>query len=270
MKIYILCDMEGITGLHDLRQTWFSKDEENAKFAREGLKLLTDQLNWASEKALEAGVDELFVCDTHAGGHNVPIEDLISDPRITYEPPNGAELMTSMNESFDGLILLGHHAKANTENAFLSHTWTGSWADFRINDMSVGEIGIEACYAGHWNVPLIMVQGDRACCEEVNRQFPDTVTAAVKWAVSGKKAQGPTIEEARELTAGKIKEAVVKARNKSVKPFRPQLPMDIRLTLRDKEKADSIAKKDGVKRLDEFTVQVIENRHCDILKTIVG
>jgi D-aminopeptidase len=50
-----------------------------------------------------------------------------------------------MNETVDGLMLMGHHAKAGTPNAFLPHTETTAWADFSINGQSVGEIGIGAC-----------------------------------------------------------------------------------------------------------------------------
>ena len=50
-------------------------------------------------------------------------------------------------EDADGLMLMGHHAKAGTHGAFLPHTWQLDWEDFRINGVSVGEIGIEACYA---------------------------------------------------------------------------------------------------------------------------
>ena len=30
-------------------------------------------------------------------------------------------------------MLMGHHAKAGTEGAFLPHTWSTEWADFLIN-----------------------------------------------------------------------------------------------------------------------------------------
>jgi D-amino peptidase len=73
--------------------------------------------------------------------------------------------MPGLDQTVDALMLPGHHAKSGTEGAFLPHTWTrDNWVDFRINGQSVGEIGIETCYAGHWNIPLIYVQGDKAAC----------------------------------------------------------------------------------------------------------
>ena len=58
-----------------------------------------------------------------------------------------------------------------------------SWADFRINGRSVGEIGLESCFAGHWDIPFALVQGDAAVCAEAREQFPGVVTAEVKRAI---------------------------------------------------------------------------------------
>ena len=51
--------------------------------------------------------------------------------------------MPGLDESVDGLLLMAHHAKAGAEGAFLPHTQTLDWEDFRINGQSVGEIGID-------------------------------------------------------------------------------------------------------------------------------
>ena len=58
--------------------------------------------------------------------------------------------------------MFGLFAQGGTAQAFLPHTSSLAWLDFRINGQSVGEIGLEACYAGHWGVPLVFVQGDEA------------------------------------------------------------------------------------------------------------
>jgi D-aminopeptidase len=51
-----------------------------------------------------------------------------------------------------------------------------------ISEKSVGEIGIEACYAGYWNIPPIMVHGTNAVCKEAMEFFPGVITADVKHA----------------------------------------------------------------------------------------
>ena len=153
MKMYMLCDMEGASGICCVEHCW--RTESFEQLYQEGRRLLTKDINRACAAALSAGVDELVVCDTHSGGgRNILWDDLLVDPRITYEGPGGASrLLPSLDRMFDGLILLGHHAKAGTEDAFLDHTWSGDWFDFRINGTSVGEIGIEASVL--WSISIL-------------------------------------------------------------------------------------------------------------------
>jgi D-amino peptidase len=265
----MLCDMEGVSGLYTREHAWFWEENARAYVGAEGRRLLTEDINSAAAVALASGVDELVVCDTHHGGGNVLWDQLLADPRIVYETPQAARMMPSLDEAFDGLILLGHHAKAGTQGAFLDHTW-GDWFDFQINGMSVGEIGIEACYAGHWDVPLMMVQGDEACCAEAESQFPGVVTAAVKRGISFGRASGPAPEVARALTAEKVAEAVAKAHTKELKPFKPSCPMAIRVTTLTTAESDRLALRPGVRRLDGRTVEAEVERQCDILNWIAG
>ena len=154
--------------------------------AREGLELITSDANAAAQVALDAGADEVIVCDTHHGGGNILLDKELKDSRITWHGRSRGEengkprWMPGLDETVDGLMLPGHHAKADTPNAFLPHTGQLEWEDFQINGMSVGEIGIETCYAGYWDIPLILVQGDEVGCKEAEEQFSGVVTAAVK------------------------------------------------------------------------------------------
>lgn len=270
MKLYMLCDMEGISGICTREHVWFWEAGARASVAEAGRRLMTLDVNSAAAAALEAGVEELVVCDTHHGGGNVLWNELLVDPRITYETPGASMMMPSLDETFDGLILLGHHAKAGTPGAFLSHTWGGTWFDFQINGMSVGEMGLEACCAGHWDVPLIMAQGDEACCAEAESQFPGVVTAAVKRAVSYNRAAGPAPELARKLTAKKVAEAVTKVRTGELKPLKPQLPMTVRITMTSAEAIDRIAGRPDVRRLDGRTAEKEVEQQRDVIRWIVG
>jgi D-aminopeptidase len=55
--------------------------------------------------------------------------------------------------------------------AFLPHTGSPEWAGFRTNGQSVGEMGIEACFAGHWDIPAIFAQSDTAACRRADVKF---------------------------------------------------------------------------------------------------
>jgi D-amino peptidase len=167
-------------------------------------------------------------------------------------------------------MLPGHHAKAFTEAAFMPHTNSFGWVDFRINGQSVGEIGIEACYAGHWDIPLIFVQGDEAACYEARQQFPGVVTAVVKRATAPEFCGGMEPEAARRETALKVAEAIEKARSGELRPFKTTLPMTVTIRMRTADAAAKAAERPGVQRLDDHTVEGRAGRQCDVMKWITG
>jgi len=275
MKIFMLWDMEGVSGLFTREHVWFWEPETSERVAEEGRRLLMADINAASAAALEAGADELIACDTHHGGGNIRVEEMLSDPRVKYLTKSRAQEGTKTRwmpglENCEGLMLMGHHAKAGTPGAFLPHTWMLEWEDFRINGQSVGEIGIEACYAGYFGVPVVLVQGEELGCREAEALLPGVVTAAVKRAVSRDLSTGPDAESARRLTARKVAEAVAAARSRLVKPYKPALPITVTIRMRQPESAAAAAKKPNVKQTDELTVECRVERHCDVVKWIVN
>jgi D-amino peptidase len=278
VKIYMLWDMEGASGLFTRAQAWYWEPGVPEAVAEEGRRLLMADIDAAAAAALEAGVDELIICDTHHGGGNIRIDEMRADPRITYYgrsrltyPDGRQRWMPGLDETVDGLMLPGHHAKAGTPGAFLPHTSSLAWADFRINGQSVGEIGLEACYAGHWDVPLVLVQGDEAACRETEAQFPGAVTAAVKRAESADRCSGPAAEAARRLTGQKVAEAIARVRaGARPAPFKPRLPMTVAIRMATVEAAEAAARRPGVRRVDEHTVDCRVERHCDVVKWITG
>jgi D-amino peptidase len=154
MKIYILADMEGISGIRMPEQVQLGAEQYVAACA-----LMMADMNAAIDAAFAADATEVVACDTHGGGGQIKVEQM--DPRATYEMPGANAMMPALDESFAGVVLLGHHAMAGTRNGFLDHTMSsGHWFEFRVNGQAVGEIGIEAAYAAHFNVPVIAVSGD--------------------------------------------------------------------------------------------------------------
>jgi D-amino peptidase len=273
VKIYMHWDMEGVSGIFTREHVWYWEEGTRENIANEGRQLLIDDVNSAVKAALEAGVDEVIVCDTHHGGGNIESGKMLSDSRVAYHvrsrDANG-RWMPGLDETVDGLMLMGHHAKAGTKDEFLPHTWTTEWDDFRINDQSVGEMGIEACYAGYWNIPPIMAHGTELACKEAEELFPGIVTAVVKHAQSNDLCSGLCTDSAHRLTAQKIGKAIDKARNRQIAPYKPVLPMTVTIKMKTAELADISAKKQLVRRIDEYTVEGKVDRQCDVVKWIIG
>ena len=276
MKLFMHWDMEGVSGLFTREHAWYWEEGARPETGQEGRELLIADVNSAVAAALRAGVDELIVCDTHHGGGNIRPDRMLTDPRVTYlqrsvgEQDGLTRWMPGLDDTVDALMLPGHHARAGTEGAFLPHTWTLEWSDFRINGRSVGEMGIEACFAGHWDVPLAMVQGDEAACREAREQFPGVVTAAVKRAETPDLCSGLDAESARQLTAQKVAEAVQRLRAGGCQPFKPDLPMTVAVSFVSADKADEAARRPGVRRAGDRTVEARLERHCDVVKWLLG
>jgi D-amino peptidase len=277
MKVYMLWDMEGVSGLFTREQCWYWEPGARPHVAAEGRGLLMADVKSACAAALAAGADEVIVCDTHHGGGNLVVDQLPVDPRVTYHGRSvGSEdgrrrWMPGLDASVDCFLLPGHHAKEGTPGAFLPHTaWSKQLADFRINGRSVGEIGIESCFAGHWDVPFALVQGDAALCAEAREQFPGVVTAEVKRAIGRDQCLGPDPAAARRLTAQKIAEAIALTRAGKLSPFKPKLPMTVTVELRTIELAETLAQRPGVRLIPPLTVEAELDRQCDVVKWFKG
>ena len=84
MKVYMLWDMEGVSGLFTREQCWYWEPGAPPHVVAEGRGLLMEDVTSACAAALAAGADEVIVCDTHHGGGNLVVDQLPADPRITY------------------------------------------------------------------------------------------------------------------------------------------------------------------------------------------
>jgi D-amino peptidase len=201
---------------------------------------------------------------------------MLADPRVTYNQYSRGyqdgtyRWMPGLDETVDAILVPAHHAMAGTDGAFLPHTQSGKYKDFQINGQSVGEMGIEACFAAHWGIPVIMMHGDEAACNEATRLYPWIVAVCVKTAVDHDRCTGPGPNEARQLVADGIHEAINKLRAGTCQPFAPDLPMTIAVTMRDAADAEVAAQKPSVERVDEFTVQGRAERHGDVMKWLSG
>jgi len=249
MKIYILADMEGVSGIRKPAQV----DMQGAEYHAEGRTLMMQEMNVAIEAAFAGGADEVVACDTHGGGGQVRVGEM--NERAVYETPNMRRLMPSLDETFDGAILLGHHARAGTLDAFLDHTMSSaSWFEYRINDQVVGEIGIEAAWAGHYDVPVIMVSGDQATADETKDLLGDVETAVVKWGIGRQAVRCLSLPKAHSVIAETTKRAVKRAAKQQFQPFKPKLPATVQLTLYRSDMADDMAVH-GWDRVDARTVR---------------
>ncbi len=256
MKIYIMTDLEGISGVDSIDMI----PEANEGYRR-AVQYLCDDINAAVEGAFRAGATEVVVRDGHGSGKNFSPDML--DPRATYDDTKAYAGM--LDDSFAGVFVIGAHAMAGTANAFLDHTQSSiCWHNYYINGIRSGELAQYACMAGHHNVPILFVSGDEAACQEARAFFAGVETAAVKNAIGRNHAECYD----RTDCLDKIQTAAQRSISRigKIRPYRPLLPMEIRVEFNRADYCDAaVEAKPYLERLDARTVRKITNSNRDIL-----
>ena len=258
MNIYIGTDLEGASGAWRGSQV---SPEYPSDYAY-GRGCLTRDVNTVIGAAFDQGAESIVVCDGHGPG-GLDWEDV--DPRVTLE--KGGGVFPSLGEDTDCLFSVGRHAMAGTMGAFLEHTQTSrDWFEFRINGVPQGEMGIMACYAGHFGAPLALVTGDRAACEEAHRLFPEAATAEVKHSVA---RQGPCscrpAAEVEKLLRERTVEAMDRVRSGQVVPFQLTGPITLELTYQRVDLADALSRRNPRwQRVDGRTLRCEVERQNEI------
>ncbi len=250
MKVYIITDIEGISGisgdgfhLHD------------GRFFADGRRYYTREINECVAACFDAGVDDVVVRDGHGPG-NYLIWDQI-DPRVLLFQGFYNQSFFPEGEDADAIICLGFHALAGTSNAVLEHTFSSAnCQNLWLNGQLIGEFGIIAYGAAELNIPVIMVSGDDKVCAEARALIPDIVTCEVKRGYGCNAAALLSPDKAyyliRERTAEAIKNINSISRLKPPKPavIRKELverfPYPHKFTLLNK----------NIKRLNDRLVEV--------------
>ena len=235
MKILIAVDMEGITGV----TTWDQVTPGHAEYAR-FRRLMTQDVNAAIRGACEAGADEIIVADGHWNGSNILVEELDPRARLNTGAPSPFSMMQGIDESVDGVMLIGYHARNGTPNAILDHTWSSKTvANIWLNDILTGEYGLNGALAGHFGVPVIMVSGDQTACAQVVDILGDMETAVVKQATGRFAAECLTPEVSQELIFATAARAITRLTDGDVPdPFVLDTPVRVTIEFFTSDMAD--------------------------------
>jgi D-amino peptidase len=247
MKILIAADMEGITGVTN----WDQVDPNHAEYPRYR-RLMTGDVNAAVRGVCEAGVKDILVTDGHERGTNILIEDLDPCAHLISGDYSPLAMVQGIDQGINGLIFIGYHARAGSQNAILDHTWSSRRvANLWLNDILVGEYGLNGAVAGHFKVPVLMLTGDQTACAQASELLGPIETVVVKTAVSRMAAEclPPQITEERIQTAAiqAVKRLQV---GEAPKPFIVSTPVHVTIDFNSSDQADQASILPGSKRLD--------------------
>jgi len=250
MKIYIFCDMEGISGITQRGHV----SAGNTLYPL-GCKLMEMDINACVEGCFQAGADKVIVKDGHCTGVNVsPLE---IDPRAILTQGNvGKERYPGIDDC-DALILLGYHAMAGTKNAILEHTFSSAHIqNMWLNGKLAGEFAIDATIAAEHEVPTIMTSGDDKLCAEAKAFMPKVVTCQVKKALTIYGAEMLSPQKAHELITEKTIEAIGKI--KSIPLVETKSPAVLKREVVERGAIPS-EKCNGIKLIDARTYEISSN-----------
>lgn len=253
MKIVIVVDMEGISGINDWRQVTGGFKE----FDEHGRVQCTEDVNAAIRGLREGGAEEIRVVDDHGSGGpsaNIIPEKLEKGVKLFQGPSLIARLADAVDDSIDAAVFIGFHAMADTKDAFMPHTRTLE-PRIKINNKMVGETGLTAYYLGEHGIPVVMITGDQALVREASDLLPGIVSVQVKTSPNKSTSvclpqaeAGKLIEKAATLAMEKIQDA---------KPLVVIRPIKVEISYRRKEYADLVEGIPRSERIAENTISYV-------------
>ena len=237
VKIYIAVDSEGPTGVNEY---WARNLKPGDPKARRYRELMTDDVNAAVAGSFAAGATEVYVKDDGFRDKNLIADRL--DPRAVLLPGGGG-LLHGLDESFQGVMLVGLHAMEGAQDGVLAHTWSsGRRRRYWFNDREGGEVAAYAIVAGHdHRVPIVMVTGCSGLCREVRELLgPDVVGVSVK-----RRRQDGSVELDSPATTRQAIAAGARRALRQINRYRPylvQFPLRVRLQLKNRDVTDGYEK----------------------------
>jgi len=250
MKIYLSVDMEGVNGV--VLKEHVDPQAKEYSLAREWM---LQEVHAAIAGAVAGGAEQVLVNDAHNTMTNLPLDRLPEKAHLCTGPMKPFSMMQDLDDSFQAVFLLGYHAMYGTANAVHDHIFAYSMFEkVEINGRRIGELGLNAGLAGHFQVPVVLVTGDLAVAAEAKALISDVETVVVKEGRGRYAALCYPFQETLTAIQHGAQQAVQRA--KSINALRFSEPLQLTVTYLKAESADLGALLPEAKRLDGRTLQV--------------
>ena len=251
MNVYIMADLEGISGIYCPDQVI-----QGQKRFDEGRKYLTREINICAEACKEAGVEKVYVRDGHGGSYTLLWDQLSPAVDLAVCGITGDERYIGL-EDCDAVILLGYHAMAGTQRAILEHTMSSARVqNYWLNGVRIGETALDAAILAEYNKPVIMVSGDDALCREAKEFLPWVTAVEVKKSVAcfGTALLPPTL--AQERIREGVKQAVDAYKEGKYDHYRVTAPVTLRAEVTERQQLPNQLAKPYMRIIDGRTYEV--------------
>lgn len=246
INIFLSFDLEGISGVSSWRE--MKKDSPDLLRIR---KLATQEVNSAIRGIKNSGLNigEILICDSHASGENLLIDELETGIDLIKGPQRNYYMMEGLSEKFDVVFFIGYHAMVGTTAGMMDHSYSSSLIyNIKINGEYVGETEINGGIAGHYGIPVGLVSGDDKLAREVKKFFGTQIeTVITKYSISRfcARCKHPIdVQKEIELKAARA----IKKINR-LRPFRFKYPINAEVEMINSLLGDAIKSLPGLKRV---------------------
>jgi D-amino peptidase len=180
VDVLISVDLEGVAGIATRQQT--NPAGRDYPIAR---ALMTAEANAAVAGAFDGGATSVVVNDSHGPMDNLLGEQL--DPRADYVigDPKPLDMVQEVTPQTGVVFLVGYHAGAADPGGVLAHTYSGVFADVRLNGRSISEAELNALMTADAGVPVGLVTGDDVICGVAEKAFPSEPAIEVELRLNG-------------------------------------------------------------------------------------
>jgi len=258
MKVYLTTDLEGAAGVVSFEL----HTSPDARYYEQARRLQTAEINAAIEGFVEAGATDILVADNHGPGA-VLFEELHPAAKLIHGRPGAPRhVRDEIIRDYDVAASLCQHAMAGADGGNLNHTQSSRAVDcYTLNGKPIGEIAQFSLYLGALGLPVILLTGDEAACEEAAALVPGVTTVAVKKGLSRNSAVSLSAQRARELIrAG----AAAALRKQAADPVAP-LVWDGPFVLEKRYFHTDTADRASGRRVDTQTVRLESDNILDII-----
>ncbi len=263
LSVYVSCDMEGVAGIADWSQVTPGPQYQV------GQELMLAEVNSAIEGAIEAGARRFLVNDSHGRMANLDPARLAGRASYLAGWHKPHYMMEGLDETFNAIFFIGYHGAVDGPPAILSHTYSPRLvAGATVDDLPVGEAGLNCLVAAHFGVPLALISGDQHAGAELRTLAPGVERVAVKASITRFAAQSVHPEEARD----RIRAGAVRALGRLTELAPPRVASDcrIRVTARNADLAKLACRVRDVTRTGELELEVAGGDRLEVFRNFVA
>lgn len=262
LKVYISADLEGVANVVYPYQV-SSLGGESYNYARKQQLL---ELNRIIDALLSSGIEEITVNDAHGSMDNISYQELNPNVELITGKPKPVSMLHGLDKSYSFIILAGYHAKATSQTGVLAHTISQEFKSVKLNGNYVGEIELNAIFAGFHDVPIAMITGDDITCKEASQLLGAVKTVATKTAISTTSARCKPLTKLKSEIQQCVFDTVANIQYFTV--YKKNAPFNLELEFKDRSKADLAVLLPNIERCSDTTISYTTYDYAELYKLL--